>query len=79
MALVRCAKASAGRVPSAAILGMEPPREASAKRGSISAVALSALWPGIGTSCRLPLLPSMMVTVLPAGAAGGPAVIGGPS
>src|ERR1700692_1000367 len=70
------AKASAGRTPSAAILGMAPLADISRNFWSSGpasgAAATSLAGAGMATSLRSPVLPSMMVTVLVAagGAAG---------
>src|ERR1700722_13590958 len=70
------AKASAGRTPSAEILGMAPWADISRNfwsSGPASAAAAASLaGAGMGTSLRSPVLPSMMVMVLVA--AGGAAV-----
>jgi hypothetical protein len=61
------AKTSAGRVPSAAIFGTGPCEVISANFCSGGAAAVGAAAPagsGITTSCRAPVLPSMMVMVL---------------
>ena len=68
------AKASAGRMPSAAIFGIAPCVVISTNfwsRGALSAgpAALPDPGAGIATSWRAPVLPSMMVTVLVAPAA----------
>jgi|SRR5690349_22382715 hypothetical protein len=61
------AKASAGRVPSAAIFGTGPCEVISANfcsGGTGAAGAAAAAGSGITTSWRAPVLPSMIVTVL---------------
>src|SRR5690349_14452118 len=66
------AKASAGRVPSAAIFGTGPCEVISANFCSGGTGAAAAAGSGITTSWRAPVLPSMIVTVLvAAGGVGG--------
>ena len=60
------AKASAGRAPSAAILGIAPCGDASANFCSSAGASVA----GIDNSWRAPVLPSMMVMVLVAPAGG---------
>src|SRR3984885_2744029 len=86
------AKASAGRVPSAAIFGTAPCGVISRNFGSTDAaagiapgvalaVAAAVVGDGTTTSCLAPVLPSMMVTVVlsagTAGAGGAAAAAGG--
>src|ERR1700692_3788687 len=67
------AKASAGRTPSAAILGMAPWADISRNFWSsgLASGAVSLAVAGSSTSLRSPVLPSMMVMVLVADGGGG--------